>query len=61
MKRLSDYLGRIAFGFFAVVAMTGTALAGDPLPIPAPEPATLAILAGGVATAIYLRHRNRRK
>ena len=62
MKLFRDSLSRIAYGLFAAVAVTGPALAGDLIPpVRVPEPATLAILAGGAATAIYLRRRNRRK
>jgi len=46
-----------------VTLMTaGTALAGigtDGAPIQLPEPGTLALLAGGVATALLIRRRKR--
>jgi len=63
MKSAYEFFARIALGLFATVAMTGAALAGNITapPTQAPEPGTLAVLAGGVATAIYLRRRNRKK
>jgi hypothetical protein len=50
----------LVFGLFALVAMSGAALAQQPPTERIPEPGTLALLAGGVAAAVYLRHRRRK-